>query len=273
MFCDRPLTWLFVVATICVDLIAIGPQNLSSSFGLFQWGIYLGQAAVLGCWLSVGARHRLERGALFVVGQLVLTTVYCLRLPSGTLGLWGQVIPPFAFFGVMAAVGVFVGKVCFSRFQMSSRVERSNVLRYSLMELIGWTVVVAIAAASLRHAELLSIVKIPRFLLFFLGFSMNIGVFTELLFSRDRYRHALLFSLAFSSALYYFFFLKVLGISYPPYVLAFVVSMAYVMLWIVVSRLDATSLARRALQTSSDDQTSPLPPQRPRAAVPQDLQS
>ena len=258
MFRDRPLTWLFIAATICVDLVAITPDSMGSFFGESLWGFYLGQAAVLGCWLAVGTRHRLERGALFVVGQIVLATVSWIRLlDSG--GPWGRVLTPFALYGVMAAVGVFVGKACFSRFQVTLDVKRSNVLRYSLMELFGWMVVVAIAAACLRHAQLISMLEIPELLLFFLGFSLNIGVITELFNGRHRYRYAPFFSLGFSFALYYLFFLKILGVLLPPYAPAFVVSMVYAMLWILVCRLDAPSPAHTAQQTPTDAQTSPPP--------------
>jgi len=272
MFRERPLTWLFVLATVCVDMLAIGPLPVDSLLGESLWGLYLGQVAVLGCWLVLGTRHRLERGALFVVGQVVLTTISWICL-FGRRGTWGVMLAPFALYGTMAAAGVFVGKACFFRLRVTSNIKRSNMFQYSLMELIGWMVVVAIAAACLRHARLIGMLEIPELLGFFLGFSANIGVISELLVGRNRYRYAIIISIVFSLALYYLFFLKVLGVLLPPYTPAFVVSMAYVILWIVVRRLDAPSSAHTAPQIATDDQTSPPRTLGLRASVPQDLQS
>ncbi len=263
MFRDRPLTWLFIAATICVDIaIAIGSSDALAS--LWQWGFCLGQSAVLGSWLVVGTRHRLERGALFVVAQLMLATV----LSNGSLVAWGRMLAPSALYGTMAALGVFVGKICFFRFRVTRDANRSYVLRYSLMELFGWTVVVAIAAAALRHGRLITMFQIPELLLFYLGLSLNIGLVTGLLVDHNnRYRYSLSLSLGCSIA-FYLFAWKILHVLIPPYALAFTVSVAYVVIWIVVCRLDAPSPARTAPQTPTDAQKSPPPLVASRATAP-----
>ena len=193
MFRDRPLTWLFVAATVCVDFaIAVGSPDALAN--LWQWGFCLGQSAVLGCWLVVGTRHRLERGALFVVAQLVLATVLSFPFLNGSLIVWGRMLAPSALYGTMAALGVFVGKICFFRFRVTRDANRSYVIRYSLMEIFGWTVVVAIAAAALRQGRLITMFQVPELLLFFLGLGLNIGLVTVLLIDHNnRYRYSLSF--------------------------------------------------------------------------------
>lgn len=273
MFRKRPLTWLFFLATVCVDLV-IAAVSKDAFASLWQWGFCLGQAAVLGCWLAVGTRHRLERGALFVVGQIILATILSFRFLNGSLEVWGRMLASTALLGTMAAIGAFAGKFCFFRFRMKQEECPADVLRYSLMELVGWTVVVAIASAALRHVQLLAILKIPELLLFFMGFGLTIGLVAVLFIDRNnRYRYAPSLALGCTVAFYLIGY-NVLRVVYPPYALAFIVSVAYVAIWIVVCRLDAPSPAHTAPQTPTDGQTSPPQPQpqAQRASAPQDPQ-
>ncbi len=258
MFRERPLTWLFIVATICVDL-AISLDSRDAFASEWQWGLCLGQSAVLGSWLALGTRHRLERGALFVVGQLLLVIVLSSRYPIGNSpeasgwllapnAIW-WLLAPNTICGTVAALGAFVGKIVFDRFRETQKANRPSEFRYSLMELLGWTVVVAIAAAALRHAKLLTFLQIPELLFFFLGFNFNIGLITALLADHNnRYRYSISLSLGCTAVLY-LIELQFVGVTYPPYVSAYISSMAYVLLWIIICRLDAPTPAHTVPQT------------------------
>lgn len=258
MFRERPLTWLFVIATICVDAMIV--MNWEDPIANdWRWGLGLGQSAVLGYWLIAGTGHRLERAAMFVTGLLAITSVLVWPFQSGGLLPWGRMLTPSAIFGAMSAVGAAMEGICFSHMRKKSRdVPDGHPVRYSMMELIGWTAIVAISAASLRHVQMIQLLLIPEMLIFVVGFSFTLGIVTALL-TKHRYekRYSFGISLACIAAFHAFSrFVLSIGAILPLYEQAFSFSILYVAAWIVVRRLDAPLRAHTAPQTSTDDQTS-----------------
>src|SRR5215213_4367128 len=91
-FRQRPLTWLFLIATACIDALAIaGAANHESEwFGAAA----LGQMWVAGGWLATGKMHRLLRATVFLMTPIILSIPdYLHPLPRGTFaGLWPHVL-------------------------------------------------------------------------------------------------------------------------------------------------------------------------------------
>ena len=80
-FRQRPLTWLFVIATLCVDAVAATYQFPAAAV----MAMFFGQAFVVGGWLALGGAHRLFRAAVFIVVLMVQTLISTL-IPLAVLG-------------------------------------------------------------------------------------------------------------------------------------------------------------------------------------------
>lgn len=270
MFRDRPLTWLFVIATLLVDAGLIFNGNVDAYRGWII-GFFLGQSAVLGCWFAVGSRHRLERGALFVVGQIVVALIVWFCVSDGSPDQWGRVLAALAIYGAASASSAFLAKLCFSRFQITQAKKQADILRYPLMEIFGWTVVVAIASAIMRQATFTHLFQDRSDLSNLLGSAAIIGLWATFFANAQQASRYAVFVGASVTGI---FFLVAYNIAtFPSLVISLLVSMAYAALWIFVRRLDAPSTARTAPQTVTDDQTSPPRPLGPRASARPDPQS
>lgn len=263
MFRDRPLTWLFVIATVCVDLVlAITDHPSGSASRVLGTGLILGQSLWLGCWLVVGSRHRLERGAVFVVGQLALTLFVCLGVAGGELDSFGRVIAIFSFFGALAFFGALCGWAVFRWYALRFEGESNRRLQFPIIELFGWTVVVAIASAVMRQANFSHLFGQNSEVEYLVGCAVTSGFFAAILVSAKS-AWKLCGAATAIFALYY-------GVAYqavrqPELITTLILATAYTALWVVVVRLDAPSRARTEPLTSSDDQTSPLQLHDPRA--------
>jgi len=150
MFRDRPLTWLFVIATVCVDVVG---QLL---FDSIQFWLAFGQLSAVAIWLVMGKVHRLARFGVF------LAVISFVAGRSSNPGDW---IFPENFFLTMlvvytVCVVLAVCPIVFFRFWIRSRkqtVGRKNPWQFPLIELFGWTIIVAYASFACRFLNLESI--------------------------------------------------------------------------------------------------------------------
>jgi len=148
----RPLTWLFLLATLVIDvavlLLGLGERPLS----YLVIGFVIGQMFWVGSWLVAGDAHRLARGATFVIAAMGLTTVVEYSNHGGP-GDWGRTFGAVAVLASASAASTAVVLIILRRWD-DLRGHRARAdYRFPLIELFGWTIVVALASVALRWAR------------------------------------------------------------------------------------------------------------------------
>lgn len=142
MIRDRPLTWLFLLASIVVDLaMFFGGQG-----PVFE-GILVGQVAAVAIWAAIGCSHRLTRGSLLVVAVGVLATLAGYR----NLAAYSRALTFMAAYALVVVLTSLV--VVWLRTQVRIRFDgdrKKAPLKVPLIEFFGWTIVVAIASFGAR---------------------------------------------------------------------------------------------------------------------------
>lgn len=144
MFRDRPLTWLFILASIAVDSVMFfsGPR------AVFE-GILVGQIAAVAIWAAIGQSHRLTRGSLLVVAVGVLAI-----LPSSSFEDYSAWLAFIAAYALVVVVTSLV--LVWLRNQARIRFEgdyKKAPLKVPLIEFFGWAIVVAIASFGARDMD------------------------------------------------------------------------------------------------------------------------
>ena len=151
---NYPLTWLFIIATVCVDaavlLSAAWGSVLTDDSGLrfYVWNYALpAQFSCLAVWAIYGKTHRLAKAAW--------VTLACGLLLALT---WWTVEPAFRvetisfnfiqFFAVL--LGVALLRACGVGAEPAT--DQPESLRFSLVEMFGWTMIVALWSFALRLA-------------------------------------------------------------------------------------------------------------------------
>lgn len=150
---DYPLTWLFIIATVCVDIAVLFSTSAgsvsSAETGLrfYVWNYAIpAQFSCLAVWAVFGKTHRLAKAAWVTLACGLLLTL-----------TWYTVEPSFRvetisfsfiqFFVVFAGVGLL--RICRVGQHL---LESAEPFRFSLVEIFGWTMIVALWAFALRFA-------------------------------------------------------------------------------------------------------------------------
>jgi hypothetical protein len=200
-FRDCPLTWLFIAATICVDLVMVLPMMLPSrpfGIGVSGWIVRMGvpaQLSLMAIWAATSPTIRLARGALLTA------SVYLALLPAMLIGFPWQELAPYYFvftlviWGSVLALGMVgllpgwipdssadsmaetrISALETDRWEEGDRSRKARSWQFSLVELFGWTCVVALWAFAAHHAywnrfswHLLIGVVVPLLMVFLLG--------------------------------------------------------------------------------------------------------
>jgi hypothetical protein len=154
MFRNYPLTWLFIVATVCVDLAIILTASagsvLAAESGLrfYVWNYAIpAQFSTLALWAVFGDTHRLTKAAWVTLagGMLMVLTWYTVEA-----AFRGESIS-FNLIHILAVVcGAALLRVCGLGRQNSATGDES--FQFSLVEIFGWTMIVAFWAFALRFA-------------------------------------------------------------------------------------------------------------------------
>jgi hypothetical protein len=148
-FSQRPLTWLFAIAYACVMAASLADPPRSEWAGAFLVvGIY-----IVGASAALSQRHRLARAAVFDAGVAAATlAVFCwdgLNDASIALILAMAVTPFIAALVTRRLVGLgATGK----------KTRQPAAWQISIIEVLGWMIVVAIASTALRFADLGSLI-------------------------------------------------------------------------------------------------------------------
>jgi len=154
MFRERPLTWLFLIATACVDLVMVVPMFRSPSIYsgdlprlVFHFGIPA-QLSLVAIWGATGKSQRLTRGA-------VITLTLFLAILVGRLFpfSWRDLLTFYLVHTLIVCCGTLILRLLGWLRRWPSLVDRKNEkFRYSVIEMFGWTTVVAIWAFAWHHA-------------------------------------------------------------------------------------------------------------------------
>jgi len=151
MFRDRPLTWLFVIATVCVDLVFVVTQGDSGQISFFLSGSLFGQIAVLAIWAVRGPIHRLLRFSCLVLGAWLW--VHYIIPEKGVL--------EFVFFyaATIFAFTLFVEVMRNLPRGVASDMQRRKQWQVPLIEFFGWTIIVAIVSFGCRDMDVKEAIK------------------------------------------------------------------------------------------------------------------
>jgi hypothetical protein len=147
-FRQRPLTWLFAVAYVCLFLaVSFFHDGADAEWAgtLLIAGLY-----IVGASAAIARVHRLARGAIWLAGVAAAVTILFgfegSRFRGETLALvFIMAIAPWATATLTRGI-----------MRVGARNETMPVpsaWRISIVEILGWMIVVAVASAGLRFAD------------------------------------------------------------------------------------------------------------------------
>jgi hypothetical protein len=263
---NYPLTWLFIVATVCVDaavLFSTSAGSVSSAdtgLRFYAWNYAIpAQFSCLAVWAVYGTTHRLAKAAWVTLacGLLLVLT-------------WHTVEPSFRvetisfnfiqLFAVLLGVGLLraggVGR------HLADSIES---LRFSLVEIFGWTMVVALWAFALRFAGVNFIID-AYWWVWIATASIAPLVVTPILFA-----NLSLGSRPFALLAAYLFTLIAYAIGrrfmngpMPLWALSMAITqITYISAWWAVVRTDEVMQERRAVTAASSEKLKVFDPQDP----------
>lgn len=234
-FRERPLTWLFWMATACISLAGFARAGHSAWFGMFLEGVLL----VLSAWAAIGRAHRLARGAVLVCAPLPLAAVAHSYGRAADEAAWVLGVAMAYGLTAFATAGMAAWGLAIWSHQRPPAVR----WRFSVIELMGWMIVVAIGSWAVSyarmppwHTPLLS----PLVLVDAVPPAAAMALFAS-------WRRRDPASLGAAAVLLAAYAASSQGSAAMPDVRDLAVSYAYVAAWIVVVRLDEAS--RRAAAT------------------------
>ena len=147
-FSDRPLTSLFLLATLALH--AVLPEAMG--LGLGYVGFLVGQMMLLGAWTALGDAHRLIRGAAFVAGTAILAKLINSPNVGGPPSMWYAYLVPIALLQATAGGSAEITRLLCRRFFPADDAHPTKPIQFPVVELFGWTIVVAVASSLLRYA-------------------------------------------------------------------------------------------------------------------------
>jgi len=184
-FHQRPLTWLFFIATACADAVIplIKTATLRSDLDYLLTGVLIGQIWLSGAWLALGGAHRLARGAIFVLMMVGLTTLVLMgQNRSVDVEGWGHAFGAVSVMGAATATASWLANLVtlatFKTRQPASRVQ------FPIIELFGWMIVVAVASWAVSLAQYAHLGSPSDSLLFAVTSSLTAGVALALAMGR-----------------------------------------------------------------------------------------
>ncbi len=226
MFITRPLTWLFIAATITVDLTLAAARSDTEEYGVVVGGYVIGQVAVLAIWAVRGRMHRLLRVSCFVLATGILASI--MNSPHTEL----------AFFFVYTTT-IFIAALLTEAMRNlpganAGDIEQKKRWQFPLIEFFGWTIVVAVVSLGCRGMAFKGLFKDPEAMLPFLAAFLTVPVLL-VLFTRNDLRDlravkSLIIVGAAIAASWYF--------SYFDASLIVVTQAAYLVAWMTVLTLD-----------------------------------
>jgi hypothetical protein len=154
MFRKWPLTTLFIIATICVDVAVLisakgGAPTLTSSWNFYFWSWFVpAQFCALALWSVFGKTHRLTKAAWTTLAFAILLTLIWIKFEP----LSYDEIIGFSFVHFIAVLtGAAFFKLCGVGKEAASSTD--NTFRISLVEIFGWSLIAALWAFGMRFVD------------------------------------------------------------------------------------------------------------------------
>ncbi|MDC0935707.1 hypothetical protein OAS39_05435 [Pirellulales bacterium] len=153
-FRDRPVTYLFLGATAAVIPALAAPEWTYLDVVWVQ-GLIIGQIMLSGAWLALGSTHRLARGAVCIAATAGLAAFAMSMQGRLTLHSWHRALARVFMIQLVVAVAVGLALQALQRLKPGTDDTTTAALRFPVVEIFGWTIVVALASLLLRDAEFL----------------------------------------------------------------------------------------------------------------------
>lgn len=152
-FYQRPLTWLFWIAALCLDAVALSIDYE----GRLASALVLGQLFVVSGWLAVGRSPLVIRAAC-LVAAVALITAPDYVIPRWRSDMHRDVVWPHVLAMTMVGAAITamatVSWAAVLRGASPLKEEGSSPpLRFSVASCLGWMLVVAVASSGLRVAD------------------------------------------------------------------------------------------------------------------------
>lgn len=247
-FRQRPLTWQFWAATLCLD--AAGAIRAPES-AWFE-GILAGQLLIASAWAVLGRGHRLAGGAAWITAVLGVTALASFgdRVADEWRYILGSAL-------LMTAATLTLSLLCRAVLEQFTYALPKSRFQFSVIELLGWTIIVALAATAFRQAIGVHLFE-ASYLIPIVAMAATVSLAAVMFLSpaRPRLCIALLLTLAATGASYiggrldWFHWLG--GVRSD------VITLGYVAMWILAMRLDESVLAADA---TSEPQSANHPPE------------
>lgn len=267
MTAARPhlLTLMFLTGTACLDIVFCGPGMDRAATRNLATGLLIGQMFAVGGWLALGRPHRLFRGAVFVGVVIALTTIITFAVDRGSAE-WGRIFAVVIVFSAVPAAAA--GLVKFVAWRVSVHRGRSSTtdVRFPLLEIFGWMIVVAVASAVLRLADFGELASPAAELMMLLSSSAVAGVIYALAYNwRAPLRGLRLAASIILFVLFQVFVAMQLRQQEMPALFSW--AFAFLVVWLMVECFVQTSAPREAEATRAVAPTSGAAPDSPWGAA------
>ncbi|MDZ4656382.1 MAG: hypothetical protein SH868_02260 [Bythopirellula sp.] len=265
MFRNYPLTTLFIVATICVDLAIIltvdAGSVLAAETGLrfYVWNYAIpAQFSTLALWAVFGKTHRLTKAAWVTLasGMLLMLT-------------WHTVEPAFRgesiSFNLIQLFTVSLGSALFRLCGIGKqdRDAPSELFQFSLVEIFGWTMIVALWAFAMRFAGVDFLID-KYLIVWIVAASLAPLLLVPVLFGRVSTGWRLLGFLGVYIVTFAAYGVSAKWMDGPLPLWAFsmaITQITYISAWWAVVRMDEVMQERRAVIASSEQKLALYDPQ------------
>jgi hypothetical protein len=147
-FRERPLTWLFWLATACADLLGLLKYPEADWFATLMYG----QLYIACAWAAISLVHRLVRAAAAIVAPLLvsLAVYYSQRVPSEA----PAVLAAGLILGALVVIFTGILTLFYRALPGQPRDAAGKKFQFSITELLGWTILTALASWAITLAEL-----------------------------------------------------------------------------------------------------------------------
>jgi hypothetical protein len=151
-----PLTMLFIIATICVDVVLVAATSdrhelifPHSGWQFYVWNFLIpAQISALGLWSVFSKAHRLTKAAVLTLGGAAITFLHLAAYNSAYLFNEGTM---FNLFHISI---VIVGSLSLKLLGVGrTGIRTKKTFQFSIMEVFGWSMIVALWAFALRVAS------------------------------------------------------------------------------------------------------------------------
>jgi hypothetical protein len=154
-FRHRPLTWLFLIALACLNVVALATDFRHDWYA----DLLAAQMYLAGGWLALGRTHRLARAGVFVAAILASVAPDYLA-GSGEMSVWSYVLGSLIFLASVTAAACWLF-LAVGRALRREPIALRRMWQFPLAEIFGWMILVAVVATVLPAATFRHLMQPP----------------------------------------------------------------------------------------------------------------